>query len=138
MATPIHTTTAATPVGAYPHALQAGNFLYLSGIGPRSALDNSIPGLAVDAKGNYTAFDFAAQVHSVMANIKAVLTASNATWEQLIDVTVYLVDMKRDFVTFNQIYAEYFATHQPCRTTVAVSALPTPIAIELKCVAYMG
>ncbi len=133
----ITATQAATPVGAYPHAIKAGNFLYLSGIGPRSAADNTIPGLVLDAKGNYTSFDFAAQVHSVMANIKAVLTASQATWEQLIDVTVYLTDMKRDFTTFNTIYATYFTTHQPCRTTVAVTALPTPIAIELKCVAYI-
>jgi 2-aminomuconate deaminase len=129
--------TAAQPVGAYPHALKVGSFLYLSGIGPRSAVDNSIPGLIIDAKGNYETFDFAAQVHSVMANIKAVLEASNAKWEHLVDITVFLVDMKRDFKTFNTIYAEYFKEHQPCRTTVAVNALPTPIAIELKCVAYL-
>ncbi len=134
----IHTTNAAAPVGAYPHALRAGNFLYLSGIGPRSATDNSIPGLTIDAKGNYLSFDFAAQVHSVMANIKAVLEASNAQWENLIDITVFLVDMKRDFATFNTIYAEYFTgNNKPCRTTVAITALPTPIAIELKCVAYL-
>jgi 2-aminomuconate deaminase len=138
MDTSIHTTNAAAPVGAYPHAVKAGNFLYLSGIGPRSAVDNSIPGLVMDAKGNFEQFDFAAQVHSVMANIKAVLDASNAKWEQLIDVTVFLVDMKRDFNTFNTIYAQYFkGNNKPCRTTVAVTALPTPIAIELKCVAYI-
>jgi 2-aminomuconate deaminase len=133
----IITTNAAAPVGAYPHALLAGNFLFLSGIGPRNAADNSIPGLKTDAKGNFETFDFAAQVHSVMANIKAVLEASGAKWENLIDITVYLVDMKRDFNVFNKIYAEYFTAHQPCRTTVAVDALPTPIAIELKCVAYL-
>lgn len=134
----IVTNSAAQPVGSYPHALKVGNFLYLSGIGPRSAVDNSIPGLKLDTKGNYEQFDFAAQVHSVMANIKAVLEASNAKWEHLIDITVFLVDMKRDFTNFNTIYAEYFnGEHKPCRTTVAINALPTPIAIELKCVAYI-
>jgi 2-aminomuconate deaminase len=134
----IETKNAAAPVGAYPHALKAGPFLYLSGIGPRSAHDNSIPGLKQDAKGNFETFDFEAQVHSVMANIKAVLEASGATWEQLIDITVYLTDMKRDFNTFNSIYATYFnGEKKPCRTTVQVTALPTPIAIELKCVAYL-
>ncbi len=134
----IFTNAAAKPVGAYPHALKAGNFLYLSGIGPRSAIDNSIPGLQLDAEGNIIAYDFEAQVHSVMANIKAVLDASNVKWEQLIDVTVYLINMKKDFATFNKIYAEYFSGEQkPCRTTVEVTALPTPIAIELKCVVYL-
>lgn len=134
----VNTSNAATPVGAYPHALKAGPFLFLSGIGPRSAADNSIPGLEIDSKGNFVSFDFEAQVHSVMANIKAVLEASGAQWEQLVDITVYLVNMERDFNTFNKIYATYFADdHKPCRTTVAVNALPTPIAIELKCIAYI-
>jgi 2-aminomuconate deaminase len=129
---------AAKPVGAYPHALQVGEMLFLSGIGPRSAVDNSIPGLELDANGNIVKYDFEAQVHSVMANIKAVLEASNATWDQLVDVTVYLTNMKKDFSTFNSIYAAYFSGEKkPCRTTVEVNALPTPIAIELKCVAYL-
>jgi 2-aminomuconate deaminase len=134
----IFTNTAAKPVGAYPHALKAGNFLYLSGIGPRSAVDNSIPGLQLDADGNIVDYDFEGQVHNVMANIKAVLEASNAKWENLIDITVYLTNMKKDFATFNKLYASYFNGEQkPCRTTVEVNALPTPIAIELKCVAYI-
>jgi 2-aminomuconate deaminase len=134
----IFTNTAAKPVGAYPHALKAGNFLYLSGIGPRSAVDNSIPGLQLDADGNIVDYDFEGQVHNVMANIKAVLEASNAKWENLIDITVYLTNMKKNFTTFNKLYASYFNGEQkPCRTTVEVNALPTPIAIELKCVAYI-
>jgi 2-aminomuconate deaminase len=127
---------AASPVGAYPHAVRAGNFLYLSGIGPRNA-DNSINGLQIDTKGNFAGFDFEAQVHQVMANVKSVLEASEVNWEQLIDITVYLVNMKRDFNTFNRIYASYFTGNQPCRTTVEVNALPTPIAIEVKCIAYI-
>ncbi|MBK8444830.1 MAG: RidA family protein [Sphingobacteriales bacterium] len=135
----IKTQQAAAPVGAYPHARRMGNFLFLSGIGPREAGDNphQIPGTRIDARGNFESFDFEAQVHSVFRNIQAVLEASGARWEDLVDVTVFLVNMKRDFNTFNRIYAEYFKTNQPCRTTVEVSALPTPIAIELKCIAYI-
>ena len=137
MDTPIHTHNAPQPVGAYPHARKVGNLLFLSGIGPRSAHDDSIPGLAQSKSGNFTAFDFEAQCHSVFQNVRAVLEASGAAWEDLVDVTVFLVDMKRDFHTYNRIYAEYFTTAQPCRTTVGIDALPTPIAIELKCIAVL-
>ena len=138
----ISTDQAPKPVGSYPHARRAGNLLFLSGVGPRSAgtgpHDSTVPGLEIDHNGNFVAFDFEAQVHRVFANVKAVLEASGATWADLVDVTVFLVDMKRDFQTFNRIYAEYFQENQPCRTTVEISALPTPIAIELKCVAVVG
>lgn len=130
------------PVGLYPHARRAGDLLFLSGVGPRVAgsgtHDSQVPGLELDHNGNFKAFDFEAQVHSVFNNVKEVLEASGAGWEDLVDVTVFLVDMKRDFQTFNRIYAEYFKDNLPCRTTVAIDSLPTPIAIELKCVAYLG
>ena len=134
----IHTNTAPKPVGAYPHAKRVGDLLFLSGIGPRDAENDNIPGLQQSASGNFLAFDFEAQCHSVFKNVRAVLEASGARWEDLVDVTVFLVDMKRDFHTYNKIYAEYFKENQPCRTTVAINALPTPIAIELKCIAYVG
>jgi 2-aminomuconate deaminase len=134
----VHTDNAPKPVGLYPHARKAGDFLYLSGIGPRNPDGSGIPGQASDEKGNFTSFDFEAQVHSVFKNIHSVLEASGAKWEQLTDITVFLVNMQRDFNTFNRIYGEYFKDHQPCRTTVEVNALPVPIAIELKCVAYLG
>jgi 2-aminomuconate deaminase len=133
-----NTTTAPKPVGLYPHAKKVGNLLFLSGIGPRDAKDDSIPGLTRSAAGNFVTFDFEAQCHSVFQNVKAVLEASGAKWEDLVDVTVFLVDMKRDFHTYNKIYAEYFKDNQPCRTTVGIDSLPTAIAIELKCVAYVG
>jgi 2-aminomuconate deaminase len=114
----------------------------LSGVGPRTAgtgpHDSGVPGLELDHNGNFKAFDFEAQVHSVFANVKAVLEASGARWEDLVDVTVFLVDMRRDFQTFNRIYAEYFQDNQPCRTTVEINRLPTPIAIELKCIAVIN
>jgi 2-aminomuconate deaminase len=132
-----HAEEAPAPVGLYPHARRVGDLLFLSGIGPRSQDGKTIPGLELDASGNYLAFDFEAQCHSVFNNIKAVLKASNAVWEDLVDVTVFLTDMKRDFHTYNRIYAEYFRDHQPCRTTVEVKSLPTPIAIEVKCIAYL-
>ncbi len=127
------------PVGAYPHARRAGNLLFLSGVGPRVAgsdsSDSHVPGLKVNKNGHFEEFDFEAQCHSVFNNVKNILEASGSNWENLIDITVFLVDMKRDFPTFNKIYAEYFPGNKPCRTTVEVNALPTPIAIELKCIA---
>lgn len=135
----INSDKAPKAVGAYPHARKVGNLLFLSGVGPRVAKsnenDSAVPGLKLDHNGNFEEFDFEAQVHSVFANVKAVLDSSESSWENLVDVTVFLVDMKRDFKTFNKIYAEYFQENQPCRTTVAINALPTPIAIELKCIA---
>ena len=131
----INTKNAPDPVGLYPHARKVGNLLFLSGIGPREAGTDAIPGLKMDKSGNFEEFDFEAQVHSVFKNVKAVLEASGSSWDKLVDVTVFLVNMKRDFKTFNRIYAEYFKDNQPCRTTVEISSLPTPIAIELKCVA---
>ena len=122
------------PVGLYPHARRAGNLLFLSGIGPRDPETDGVPGLQRSPAGNYTAFDFEAQVHSVFRNVRTVLEASGAKWEDLVDVTVFLVNMERDFHTFNRIYAEYFKDNQPCRTTVGIDSLPTAIAIELKCI----
>ena len=131
----INTENAAKPLGAYPHARRVGNLLFLSGIGPRSAKDNSIPGLEQDAEGNIIKYDIEAECHSVFANVKAVLEASGSKWENMIDVTVFLTNMKQDFTVYNKIYGEYFKDVQACRTTVEVKSLPTPIAIELKVIA---
>ena len=125
------------PVGAYPHARRAGQLLFLSGIGPRDPETDAVPGLERSPSGNFTQFDFAAQCHSVFRNVRKVLESCGAHWEDLVDVTVFLTDMQRDFHTYNQIYAEYFQDHQPCRTTVGINSLPTPIAIELKCIAVV-
>lgn len=127
------------PMGLYPHARKVGNLLFLSGVGPRVAGSGSeeanIPGLKYDKNGNYESFDFEAQCKSVFENVKAILIEAGSSWENIVDVTTFLVDMKRDFKTYNKVYAEYFNTNQPCRTTVEVNALPSPIAIELKCIA---
>lgn len=142
MSEKINASNAPKAVGLYPHARRVGNLLFLSGIGPRvagsDANDSAVPGLKVDSNGNFEEFDFEAQCHSVFNNVRAVLEASGSKWENLIDVTVFLVHMKRDFKTYNRIYAEYFKDNQPCRTTVEISSLPTPIAIELKCIAVVG
>ncbi len=126
------------PVGAYPHALRVGSLLFLSGIGPRNPDDDGIPGNVMGEDGELVAYDIERQCRAVFRNVRTVLEASGAQWEQLVDITVFLTDMRRDFPTFNRIYAEYFDRHKPCRTTVEVSSLPTPIAIELKCVAWLG
>ncbi len=135
MTTTIHTDNAPKPVGLYPHARKVGNLLFLSGIGPRQPGTDAIPGLERDKNGNFVSFDFEAQVHSVFANVKAVLEASGSSFDKLVDITVYLVDMKRDFQTYNRIWADYFKENAPCRTTCEITALPTAIAIELKCIA---
>ena len=136
----VHAVAAPKAVGHYPHARCVGQLLYLSGIGPRNATDDGIPGNVVDASGTLLAHDIVAQCHSVFANVRAVLEASGGRWEDLVDVTVYLTDMARDFRAYNAVWAEYFpdAMHAPCRTTVGITALPTPIAIELKCLAVLA
>ncbi len=131
----IKTENAAKPLGAYPHARRAGNLLFLSGIGSRKASDNKIPGLELDAEGNILKYDIEAECHSVFANVKAVLEASGSSWDKIIDVTVFLTNMKKDFPVYNKIYAEYFTGVEACRTTVEVKSLPTPICIELKVIA---
>ena len=134
----IHASAAPKAVGHYPHARRANGLLFLSGIGPRDPSTNAIPGNVHEIDGHLREYDIAAQTHAVFANVRAVLQASGARWEDLIDVTVYLTDMARDFKTYNAIWAEYFPdpAQAPCRTTLGITALPTPIAIELKCVAW--
>ena len=123
------------PVGAYPHARKTGNLLFLSGVGPRKRNSNEIPGVDMDKDGNVISHDIEAQCHAVFNNIRNILEESGSKWDNLVDVTVFLTDMERDFDTYNRIYADYFKSNQPCRTTVEVTSLPTPIAIELKCIA---
>jgi 2-aminomuconate deaminase len=142
MSDSISTSSAPKPVGSYPHARRVGNLLFLSGVGPRVAGsgngDSKVPGLELSERGEILKFDFEAQVHAVFSNVKAILDASGSSWDELIDVQVFLVNMSRDFETFNRIYAAYFSDlgeKRPCRTTVEVNCLPTPIAIELKCIA---
>jgi 2-aminomuconate deaminase len=130
-----HSTTAPEPVGLYPHARRVGNLLFLSGIGPRERGSSAIPGVVLDANGNVESYDFERQCHSVFRNVRAVLEEAGSDWSKLVDVTVFLTNMKRDFAVYNALYAEYFQDNQPCRTTVEILSLPTPIAIELKCIA---
>ncbi len=137
MSDSIRTPSAPAPVGAYPHARRAGELLFLSGIGPRVPGSDEIPGNVFNPRGTLVAHDIEAQTRQVFANVRAVLEASGARWEDLIDVTVFLTDMARDFKAYNAVWAEYFPdpASAPCRTTLGITALPTPIAIELKCVA---
>lgn len=137
MSQSIHSDKAPDPVGLYPHARKVGNLLFLSGVGPRKKGSKEIPDVTLDEAGNIVSYDIAEQCHSVFQNVRFILEASGSRWENLVDVTVFLTNMKDDFKTFNKIYAEYFKDNQPCRTTVEVNALPTPIAIELKCIAVV-
>jgi len=138
MSQSINSDKAPEPVGQYPHARRVGNLLFLSGVGPRKRGSKEIPGVTLDGQGHIIAYDIEQQCHAVFQNVRFILEASGSAWENLVDVTVFLTNMKADFATFNKIYGEYFRNNQPCRTTVEVNALPTPIAIELKCVATIG
>ena len=127
--------SAPEPVGLYPHARKVGKLLFMSGIGPRQKGSKDIPGVELDDDGNIASYDIEKQCRSVFDNVRTVVEESGSSWDRLVDVTVFLTNMKDDFKTYNKIYAEYFADNQPCRTTVEVNKLPTPIAIELKCIA---
>ena len=129
------------PVGAFPHAKRVGELLFLSGIGPRVRGSKDIPGVTLDSAGKIVSYDIEAQCHAVFENVRLVLEDAGATWQDIVDVTVFLTNMKNDFAIYNRVYAEYFAGHgkpNPTRTTIEVGALPTPIAIELKVIAAVG
>ena len=122
-------------VGLYPHARKVGNFLFLSGVGPRKAGQTDIPGVTLNANGEIESYNIEEQCHSVFNNIKYILEDAGSSWEKIVDVQVFLTNMKDDFKTYNKIYADYFKNNQPCRTTIEIKSLPTPIAIELKVIA---
>lgn len=129
------------PVGAFPHAKRVGEFLFLSGIGPRVRGSKEIPGVTLDAEGGIASYDIETQCRAVFENVRLVLEDAGAQWEEIVDVTVFLTNMKQDFPIYNRLYAEYFAgpgKPNPTRTTVEITALPTPIAIELKVIAALG
>ena len=123
------------PVGLYPHARRVGNLLFLSGVGPRERGTKKIPGVELDDAGEIVSYDIETQCRSVFANVRAILEDAGSSWDQIVDVTVFLTNMKDDFAAYNRVYAEYFADNQPCRTTIEINRLPTPIAIELKVIA---
>ncbi len=131
----LNSSRAPEPVGLYPHARRVGNFLFLSGVGPRERGSQQIPGVTLNDVGEIESYDIEAQCHSVFKNIRYILEDAGSSWEQIVDVTVFLTNMKADFKTYNRIYAAYFKDNLPCRTTVEINALPTPIAIELKVIA---
>lgn len=123
------------PVGLYPHARRVGNLLFLSGVGSRERGTKKIPGVELDGNGDIVSYDIEAQCRSVFSNVRYILEDAGSSWQNIVDVTVYLTNMKDDFATYNRLYAEHFADNRPCRTTVEINALPTPIAIELKVIA---
>ena len=131
----IYSSKAPEPVGLYPHARKVGNLLFLSGVGPREHGTKKIPGVELDENGKIISYDIEAQCHSVFKNVKYILEEAGSGWDKIVDVTVFLTNMKDDFKTYNKIYAEYFKDNLPCRTTVEINCLPTPIAIELKVIA---
>lgn len=134
----LNSSRAPEPVGLYPHARRVGNLLFLSGVGPRERGTKKILGVELSESGDILSYDIEAQCHSVFKNVKAILEDSGSSWNQLVDVTVYLTNMKKDFPVYNRLWAEYFKVDPPCRTTLEIGALPTPIAIELKCIAVVS
>lgn len=132
---PLNSSKAPEPVGAYPHARRVGNLLFLSGVGPRERGTKKIPGVELAEDGTVSSYDIEAQCHSVFRNIRYILEDAGSGWDKIVDVTVFLTNMKDDFPKYNKLYAEYFKDNQPCRTTIEINCLPTPIAIELKVIA---
>lgn len=126
---------APAPVGLYPHARRVGNLLFLSGVGPREAGTTKIPGVELDGDGRIVSYDIEVQCRSVFKNVRTIVEEAGSSWQKIVDVTVFLTNMDDDFAIYNRVYAEYFAGNQPCRTTVEINKLPTPIAIELKVIA---
>lgn len=126
------------PVGLYPHARRVGDLLFLSGVGPRERGTKKIPGVELDDAGEIVSYDIETQCRSVFQNVRYILEDAGSSWDKIVDVTVFLTNMKDDFAAYNRIYAEYFADNQPCRTTIEVNKLPTPIAIELKVIAVIN
>lgn len=137
MSQEINSSKAPEPVGLYPHARRVGNLLFLSGVGPRERGTKKIPGVELNADGTIQSYDIEAQCHSVFKNVKAILEEAGCSWTDLVDVTVYLTNMKNDFPIYNKVWAQYFSENPPCRTTLEINCLPTPIAIELKCIAAL-
>lgn len=133
----INSSRAPEPVGLYPHARKVGNLLFLSGVGPRTRGEKEIPGVKLDENGSIVSYDIETQCRSVFQNVRYIVEDAGSSWENIIDVTVFLTNMKDDFAVYNKLYAEYFAGNRPCRTTVEISSLPTPIAIELKVIATL-
>jgi len=131
----IMSSRAPEPVGSYPHARKVGNLLFLSGVGPRERGTKRIPGVELDEQGKVLSYDIERQCHSVFKNVRTILEDAGSGWDKIVDVTVFLTNMKADFAVFNRVYADYFGNNQPCRTTIEVNALPAPIAIELKVIA---
>ena len=134
----VNSSKAPEPVGLYPHARRVGNLLFLSGVGPRVRGTEKIPGVELNDNGEIISYDIETQCRSVFQNVRYILEDSGTSWNNIVDVTFFLTNMKDDFAAYNRIYAEYFAEKQPCRTTVEVNKLPTPIAIELKVIAIMN
>lgn len=137
MSEQLNSSRAPEPVGLYPHARRVGNMLFLSGVGPRERGTKIIPGVELNSDGTIKSYDIEKQCHSVFKNVRAILEDAGSSWEELVDVTVYLTNMKADFPIYNRLWAEYFKNNPPCRTTLEINALPTPIAIELKCIAVL-
>ena len=131
----LNSSKAPEPVGAYPHARKVGNLLFLSGVGPRERGTKKIPGVELKEDGTISSYVIEKQCHSVFNNVKTILEDSGSSWDNVVDVTVFLTNMKDDFKIYNRLYAEYFKDNQPCRTTLEINCLPTPIGIELKVIA---
>lgn len=138
MSDALNSEKAPEPVGLYPHARRVGDLLFLSGVGPRSKGSKEIPGVTLNDQGEIVSYDIEAQCHSVFQNVRWILEASGSAWENMVDVTVFLTNMKDDFKTYNRLWAEYFGDNPPCRTTIEINCLPTPIAIELKVIATVA
>jgi len=131
----IESARAPEPMGLYPAARRVGTLLFVSGIGPRRRDEGRIPGVLYAADGTKIGRDIEAQLRSVCQNLHIVLEDAGSSWDRIVDVTAFLTHLTEDFATYNRVYAELFADVRPARTTLGVTALPSPIDVELKVIA---
>jgi 2-iminobutanoate/2-iminopropanoate deaminase len=122
----VSTAQAPGAIGPYSQAIQAGDFLYVSGQIP---LD--------PATGQIVAGGIAEQTHQVLKNLGAVLAAAGVSFGQAVKTTVYLQDMA-DFAAMNEIYGTYFSAPAPARATIQAAALPRGVRVEIDVVAYLA
>jgi len=85
-------------VGLYPHARKVGNLLFLSGVGPRKAGQTDIPGVTLNESGEIESYNIEEQCHSVFENIRFILEDAGSSWDNIVDVQVFLTNMKDDFI----------------------------------------
>lgn len=127
-----------TPVGSYAHARKVGDWLYLSALGPHRAGSDEVAGLKLNPDGRVHSHDIVMQTRATLENIEAVLNTAGGSLKNVVDVVVYLTDIKNDHKKFCGVFNEVFAGIDPARTIMEVGFLDGKAAIQIKATAFLG